>query len=181
MNLKNTGICLLVAGALGTLAFMGCTITSNTSNDFDGGTTPPITNPNPPQPDKDASTDSGFIPACTSNQERELLNPACQACVEKSCCNELKGCFDMVVAPESGKLDCNAYSECISDCGADGVTDAEACYKECDDTAAPGIQAAFEAVVTCGLGDNAKCKTECADGTTPVDSDAGADAGADGG
>jgi hypothetical protein len=174
MNLKTTGISLIVAGALGTLAFMGCTIGGGPSEPSggDAGVNIPAT-PSVPSPPSDA----GPVGAtCSSKQENPLLGVECQACLENNCCDALKGCFDMVVEPSSGKLDCNAYATCIADCG--DAEDAEACYKDCDDTAAPGIQTAFEAVVACGRdGSNAKCKTECADGTPPSESDAGADGG----
>ncbi len=182
MNLKTTGISLLVAGTLGTLAFMGCTIK--------GGVDPnpsPGTNQEPPVPSSDGSpsrpvpsdpkSDAGTVGAtCTTKQENPLLGIECQACLESNCCDALKGCFDVVVEPSSGKLDCNAYATCIAECG--DAEDADACYKDCDDTAAVGIQTAYEAIVTCGVdGANAKCKTACSADTTSPDADAGANGG----
>lgn len=168
---KLTAVTLLATAALGVaIATQGCTTTSNTDNDFDGGT----------QSSSSGSTSSGSsgssggeggTNACASNtkQTAPLIDTTCQACLEKSCCSQLTTCFNIPKPDDSGtKNDCNEYSKCIADCLDD--TDVDGCYKLCDEVAADGVQAAYDNITSCA---ETSCRTEC-------QFDSG-DAGTDGG
>jgi hypothetical protein len=154
---KMTTISFLAAAALGAVVFAGCTVGSGTVDDTDGGTVTPT-------PDSGTSdtgstdTDSGPAATCESKQQGDFINATCQACLANSCCTELKGCFDLAGDADAGTVDCNEYSTCIDDCGTKPEAERDACYSDCDLTAAPGVQTAYESITTCAT---TNCSAEC--------------------
>ncbi|MBX3204228.1 MAG: hypothetical protein KF764_04120 [Labilithrix sp.] len=155
-NAKTTAFSLLAVAAVGAAVFMGCTVGSGTVDDTDGGD----------QPKKDGGstedtgtpTDDAGAATCESKQEGVFVDETCQACVAKSCCTELKTCYDLPGDDANGKVDCNAYDTCIDDCGGKAEGERADCYKDCDDTAATGVQSAYEAIESCA---KTNCATEC--------------------
>src|SRR3989442_1448908 len=111
---------ILATAALGaTFAFGGCSVTSGTVDNKEGGTTtpPPGTPPPPPPP----GGDGGEV--CQGNgentQSKTDFGPDCQACLEQSCCTELKNCFNLPPGQLDGGttgVDCNVYADCITKC-----------------------------------------------------------------
>src|SRR5262245_17040067 len=143
---KITTVSFLAAAALGAAVFMGCTTTSTTVDDTDGGTSTSKTDSG----SSSSGGDSGGGGAtCESKQQGTFISDTCQACAEKSCCTQLKTCFDLPGDDANGKVDCNAYTTCIDDCGTKPEGELETCYKDCDDTAADGVQTAYEAIESC--------------------------------
>lgn len=161
-NAKTTAISLLAVAAVGAAVFMGCTVSSGTVDDTDGG--------NQPQRDGGSDEDTGTpddtdggAAVCESKQEGKFINDTCQACVEAACCTELKTCFDLPADADNGKVDCNAYTECIDsvrdECSAKPTQEEiDECFADCDLTAADGVQAAYDGIVSCA---ETNCATEC--------------------
>jgi hypothetical protein len=157
---KTTAISFLAAAALGAAVFMGCTVESGTVDDTDGGTqnTDKDSGTGTPSDSGSSNNDAGGGSTCESKQQGIFVDETCQACVEKSCCTQLKTCYDLPSDTANGKVDCNEYDTCIDDCGAKPDDQLAACYQDCDDTAAAGVQAAYEAIETCA---ETSCATEC--------------------
>lgn len=167
-----TTLTFLASAALGAAIFMGCTVTSGTTNDTDGGTQNNRTNDD----DKDSGTtntgndsggstdaDAAVGSQCQSKQTDFIVSVACQACLETSCCTELQGCYDLPADGNAGQVDCNGYTECIDalrdECNAKPTPqEVEACFAPCDTTAAPGVQAAYKTLTTCLA---TSCATAC--------------------
>lgn len=159
---KTTAISLLAAAALGAAVFTGCTVTSGTDDDVDGGTQN-NDKKDAGATDKDASTetDGGGTATCETKRTSEyIVSPTCQACLDAKCCSQQKTCFDIEAPADKSKVNCNDYAACIDDCGATATTEEEldACYGDCDLTGADGVQTAYEAIVSCGVTD---CAAEC--------------------
>lgn len=162
----------LTALAAGTFAFAGCTVTSGSPTDTEGGTG------NPPNPDSgtgtDSSTgtDSAVAVKCEGNMQSggDLFSATCQAKLNEVCCAELKGCFNLVVNPTDagtrGTDNCDKYSACIDLCTkkADGTPETDqakiaACDDDCDLGTQPEVQTAYEAIVKCATDKaNAECQ-----------------------
>lgn len=159
---KLTAVSFLAALALGAAAFTGCTTSSTIDDDTDGGQTG-----DDDDDDDDAGngSDTGNnAPACESKQDTSkgiLVSETCQTCAERetNCCAEIKTCFDIAGDPEAGLGDCHYYVEGSDECqGKPEGEERETCYKDLNDTSAPGVQEAYEALVDCAV---SKCATEC--------------------
>lgn len=152
-----TAISFLAAAALGAAVFGGCTTTSGIVDDTDGGTPSdrtPVDNDSGSQPD--ASQDAG--PKCESKQDGILGSEKCQSCLAASCCTELQGCFSIAADADAGKVDCNEYATCINECGTKPEAERDACYEDCDLTAADNVANAYNAIVNCK---DKNCTTAC--------------------
>jgi hypothetical protein len=154
---KMTAVSFLAAAALGAAVFTGCTVGSGTVDDTDGGTTTPKTDSGTSDTGK-PDTDGGGTATCESKQQGDFIDAKCQACLAGSCCTELKGCFDIAGDVDAGKVDCNDYSTCIDDCGTKPDAEREACYADCDTTAADGVQTAYDKITACA---DTNCKDAC--------------------
>lgn len=160
---KKTAFSLLASMALGAAAWMGCTVTSGTIDDVDGGTgNTNIDSGTGTNEDGGTTTpqDGGTVgTTCKTKQESIFVSETCQACVENNCCEALKGCFDNLSGdPDAGTLGCNEYNECIDACSAKPDNEVQGCYDDCDTLAAPGIAAAYSGIETCA---QTTCATEC--------------------
>jgi len=162
LSAKWTAVSLfaLTSLAAGSLAFAGCTVTSGTPTNGEGGT--PITNPTP---DGDSGTAADAAPAanvCEGNKQTsgDFFNAACQNKLNAVCCTQLKTCFDIVpVADDAGARgmqDCNAYSKCIDTCTkkTDGTPETDqtkisACDDDCDALSPQDVVDAYKAIVDC--------------------------------
>lgn len=161
---KKTTLSFLAAAALGAVVFMGCSVSSGTVDDTDGGTQ---------NNDKDAGnnnnndsgqqSETGTGDKCESTQpETAKFKPeACQTCLEKSCCLEIKNCFSLPGDADNGKLDCAGFKDCLDDCSAKPAgQEQDDCIKECTDTlAAAGVVDAWQSLTACT---DQSCATECA-------------------
>ena len=139
----------LTALAAGSFAFAGCTVTSGNPNDIEGGTgTPPAP---PPPPPVDGGTDAPAATCAPNAQMGDFVNATCQAKLNAVCCDELKGCFNLVITADGGATDdCNTYSRCV-DLAKAQPTDPEkqAAQAECD-LGAPGeVQDAYGKIEDC--------------------------------
>ncbi|HVH42282.1 MAG TPA: hypothetical protein VM925_08050 [Labilithrix sp.] len=163
---KITAFSFLAAAALGAAVFTGCTVTSGTVDDTDGGTTNNGTDAGT-QSETGTGTDSG--PTCEPPTQGTPFEPAadCQPCVAANCCAELVGCFSL---PGGDKLDCDGFKECVDSCDTDDCINGAGNEGSCVNLAAPGVAAAYQAISECG---EQKCATQCPVGNP--------DAGADGG
>jgi hypothetical protein len=163
LSAKWTAVSLfaLTSVALGSLAFAGCTVTSGTPTNEEGGTV--ITNPPPPDDSGTAdAADAAVANTCEGNKQTsgDFFSPACQNKLNAVCCTELKTCFDIVPGnDDAGQpgADCNGYSKCIDICTkkADGVTPETdqakiaACDDDCDSLSTPEVIDAYKAIVDC--------------------------------
>jgi len=161
---KTTTFSFLAAAALGAAVFMGCTVESGTVDDVDGGTQ---------DNDKEDSgsstgTDSGAQPdtggggeTCESPQTSKFEPATCQTCLEKSCCLELKNCFNLPGDDANGKVNCDGFKDCLNDCAQKPAgQEQDDCIAECTDIlAAPGVVDAWQSIQACA---DQSCATECA-------------------
>lgn len=171
LNAKWTAVSFFAVAAMGaaSVAFAGCTVTSGTIDDKEGGTG---TNT-----DSSTGTDGGAdsaVNACPGNTKQTtiFINQACQQAMEAACCAELTTCFDIVPdqdAAAGGTDDCNKYSQCIPKCQfkLDGTTPEtddtkiQACYDDCDLAAPKSVVDAYNAIAACSknnAGPVAACK-----------------------
>jgi hypothetical protein len=162
---KFTAVTFLAGSVLGAIALTGggCTVTSGTVDDTDGGSS---------GSSGDAGKDSGgdssdsatpdAARTCSVPEQQGIIgSAACQACLDTNCCAEQQGCFAIKADPGGTTVDCNAYVDCINVCNQK-PTDQEKvdCYKDtCDATAAEGVSAAYDKIDTC---QTSKCSAECA-------------------
>lgn len=169
---KMTALSLLAAGAVGLLAFVGCTTDSSLDNDVDGGNPDVDDNDGGTEPTEEDAGDSGTTPfvvgsVCkTTYQESSLpyQDPAdttkdCQRCLETSCCADLRACYN--AAPTAGSdppFTCEEYAKCISECQED--PDPDACNELCDTAATEDIRNGYSLIVLCV--DTGACATACA-------------------
>jgi len=162
-NAKWTAVSFFALAAMGaaSVAFAGCTVTSGTPDNVEGGTN---TNTDSGKPTGDSSTgDSSTGNACPGNtkQTTTFIKPACQKSLESECCAELTACFNIVPdtsdAGGGGTDDCNKYSQCIPKCSfkIDGITPETdknkigACEDDCDLASSKSVITAYEAIVKC--------------------------------
>jgi hypothetical protein len=152
------------AVAAGTFAFAGCTVTSGTPDNTEGGS-------GNPTPDAGAA-DATPAAVCQGNKQTsgDFVNATCQAKLNAVCCTELKTCFDIVLTPDdagAGTDDCNKYATCIDSCkkNPDGgvpetdTTKIAACEKDCDALTQNTVIQAYDAIVACAsLKANAECQ-----------------------
>jgi hypothetical protein len=152
-------VSFLAAAALGAAVVAGCTVGSGTVNDTDGGTQ--TTNDSGPS-GTDAGGDTGTVtPAtCTKKNAFKFSDvPKCETCLDTKCCTPQQTCFNIPEDTDAGKIDCNGYVDCIDNCTTTKTgTELEDCYKQCDDLAGSGVQAAYDAIVTCA---DTNCQADC--------------------
>ena len=166
-----TAVILLAAAALGGAVF-GCTVTSGTVNDTDGGTQIPDPTTDSGTTDPDTGTgnttpDSGATCAAASKQTKPIRSAKCQACLNTKCCTAMTACYDLPAPDASFPVDCNAYQDCIrTECDENPNAGAD-CDELCKATAADGVAAAFEALEACGDGSGTpgpdNCLAECSE------------------
>ena len=160
LNAKWTAVSFFALAAMGaaSMAFAGCTVTSGTVDNSEGGTG---TNTDSGTT-ADSATDSA-VNACPGNtkQTTKFINDTCQKLLESECCAELTTCFNIVPdtsdAGGGGTDDCNKYSQCIPKCRfkIDGVTPETdetkigACQDDCDLAAPKSVVDAYKAIETC--------------------------------
>jgi hypothetical protein len=140
----------LTAVATGSFAFAGCSVTSGSPTDTEGGTGNPVVDSGT----KDSSTGDSATATCEGNKQTsgDFVNAACQAALNAECCTELKGCFNLVVDQDAGGAtdDCNTYTKCVDLCRAEtDPTKAADCQKECDLGAPQAVQDAYDAITKC--------------------------------
>lgn len=150
------------AFAMGAATYTGCTVTSGEVDDFDGGTGTRLDSGTASDAGAtgDGGTEGTVGAFCEGlNQKNQLIDDACQACLEQQCCTDLKGCYN--ITPGTDEVSCDDYVECVSknDCEIDPAADAgtDVC-NGCRSVAAKGVVSAYNTVVDCAL---SKCKTEC--------------------
>lgn len=148
---KWTALSLAAMTTLGAAAFGGCTFSSDTDNDTDGGT-------RPPSEAGTSETDSGAPVVCEGNlQVGVIVSEDCQQCLNASCCTELKGCFNIDGEDAGGGIGCTEYHECIIDCNDRPEEERDGCFSACDGAAADGVQSAYETLQTCGATSCTQC------------------------
>jgi len=155
----------LAAAALGAAMFMGCTVTSGSVDDTDGGTQDNDDDKDAGSQQETGTPDTGGG-TCSTSQTSNFEPAACQSCMEGKCCLELTNCFNIPNDDANGKLGCNDFKVCLDDCvkpNEDGTakTDDEvtACNTECTEVlAADGVAQAWLSVQSCA---EQSCATEC--------------------
>jgi hypothetical protein len=141
----------VTALAAGSVAFAGCTVTSGTPSDIEGGTG--VT----PGTDSGAETstgDSSVAATCEGNKQTsgDFKSAACQAALNSECCTELKGCFNLVPDADGGGAsdNCDTYVKCVDLAQAQPTqAEKEQAQKECDLGAPKQVQDAYDAIVAC--------------------------------
>lgn len=139
----------LTALAAGSFAFAGCTVTTGTPSNIEGGSG--IT----PSTDGGSGSDAGdAAPAatCEGNKQTYKLSDACQAALNAECCAELKGCFNIVIDKDAGgpTNDCNTYAACSALAVKQPTpADQQAAQKECNLGAPKSVQDAFGELEKC--------------------------------
>ena len=171
-SLKWMALPILATGAFGVLfSFAGCSVTSGTVDNTEGGTTtPPPPPPPPPSSGDDGGGDGGAT--CEGNNEntqnRTDFGADCQSCLDTSCCTELKNCFNLAPGQTdagTAASDCNTYAHCIVFCDNDVAADAgndagtiQACEDECAAATSDGVTAAYDGVLGCA---KTNCSNRC--------------------
>lgn len=168
LNAKWTAVSFLTLSALaaGSFAFAGCTVTSSSPNDSEGGTgNPPVTTGDS-STGTDSSTTDASTATCEGNKQTsgDFVNAQCQAALNAECCTELKGCFNIVVDQDAGGAtdDCNTFAKCVDLCRAEqDPQKAQDCQNECDLGAPQNVKDAYDAITTCATNhptSNAACQ-----------------------
>jgi hypothetical protein len=165
MKLHATWSKMSILGALafgmGAAVYTGCTVTSGTVDDFDGGSGTTLDSGSPTS---DASTGDGGVEGnvgtvCKSAQKSQIIDDTCQLCLEQKCCTQLKGCFDL---PASDGVSCDEYGACVDQFKCEVLDPAvDAGSTTCDGCrsgAATGVPAGYNNIVMCA---ETSCKTEC--------------------
>lgn len=170
-------VAMLALGAGGLV--MGCTVTTGTVDDPNGG---PGTDTRGDDDDDDtgddddadAGTDSGSpVSTCEGNeQDVVLISTTCQACLDTSCCGELKGCFNLDPGTDDQgqpNATCSEYGtyygDCSTSCDAKHPGDDDA-YNQCIEdeckiaSGNPAIATAWDAILNCAVD---KCAAACAE------------------
>jgi hypothetical protein len=166
MSAKWTTVSFFALSALaaGSFAFAGCTVTSGSPDDIEGGTG----NPTPDSSTGDSSTgdggtgDSSTAATCEGNKQTsgDFVNATCQAKLNEVCCAELKGCFNLEVDPDGGATDdCNKYAKCVDFARTQPTPqEQQAAQAECDLVSPKSVQDAYGAIEDCAV---AKANAEC--------------------
>lgn len=149
---KLTAVTFLAAAALGAaIATQGCTVTSTTINDTDGGTQ--SSGGTSGSADGDGGSEggsSGGGQTCNAGEFPTSLNATCQACLEQKCCADLKSCFE--INPGPSLLSCKELADCVNE--AKDETEHQACV----DSADPLVKDAYGRIVGCA---DTNCAAEC--------------------
>ena len=169
---KTTTFTFLAAAALGAAVFMGCTVTSGTVDDTDGGTQNDDDKDSGSSGNNDSGTPDTGGETCNNTSQTNMFEPAaCQTCLESKCCLELNNSFNIPNDDPNGKLGCNDFKACLDDCAKpneDGTAKTEDEIQECIDTtcndpetpiAVDGVVTAWQSVQACAA---QSCATECA-------------------
>ncbi len=155
------------AFGMGAAVYTGCTVTSGEIDDFDGGTGTTIDSGTASDAG-DAGTAADAAPigtVCSGLQQKaQLIDDACQLCLETTCCGQLKGCYN--VTPGDGTVNCDDYAACVDEnsCELDPAkpssdTDAGALLCDgCRSAADPKVPPAFNEIFTCA---SQNCKAAC--------------------
>lgn len=147
----------LAIAALGAAAFTGCTFSSDTTNDTDGGKQDPRPNPTPDGGGGGGgdTTDAGDTPPlceATAEQEWALGSEECQTCADTSCCDVQAACLAIPGEPD-GKIGCPEYIDCVADCAEmEPGESQDECYETCNDeelVVLPGVVQAYNALFQC--------------------------------
>lgn len=147
----------LTAVATGSFAFAGCTATTGSPTDTEGGTgNPPV--------DSGTKTDSATA-TCEGNKQGsgDFINATCQAALNAECCTELKGCFNLVIDQDAGGPtdNCDTFVKCSDLCLKEtDATKQMACQNECNLSAPQSIQDAYDAITKCAT-DHPKSNAAC--------------------
>ena len=172
---SHVAVSFIASLALGAVAFAGCTVTSGTVDDTDGGTSSSTSSSGGSSSGSTSSRsgstgDSGTDAASTcepNNQTSDFAPPnygaECQSCAESKCCNEVQACFnqDPNAGDDAGaNVGCDDYKKCIDDCNTTGGDDdtIKACYDICDAATSQALITSFDIMQKC-LEDN--CGVEC--------------------
>lgn len=158
LNAKWTAVSFFALAAMGaaSMAFAGCTVTSGTVDNAEGGTG---TNTDA------ATTGDSAVNACPGNTKQDprapFVNATCQKSLESECCAQLTSCFNITVQSDvdagRGDNDCGKYSACIAKCEfkADGTKETDvdkisACQNmDCRDATSDAVIAAYDAIAKC--------------------------------
>ena len=168
---KHAAVSFVAVLALGAATIFGCTVTSSTSGDTDGGKSSSSSSSGSTSSSSSGSSSGSTTSSssgstgdggatCEGNKQTDFYPAACQSCLEAHCCNELKGCFNIDPGDAGDQVGCSAYSDCVVHCQetADGG-DPSSCVKDqCDSVAAPGVADAFKQLSQC---QQTSCATEC--------------------
>jgi len=167
-----TAVTLLAAAALGVaIGTQGCTTTSSTDTDTDGGSQTSSSGTSGTSGSSGTSGTSGSpessTDTCAGDPGRKdvLVSQDCQTCLDTSCCTQLTACFSIGTADTDAgtKQDCNTYVDCIDTCATDA--DPDGCYADCDNLAETGVAQAYTDIETCGRSScAAACQFETPDG-----------------
>lgn len=165
LSAKITTVTFLAAMALGAATLTGgCTVTSTSSTDTDGGTSSSGGSSSGGSSSGSSGTTSdgggdGGGGVCTDNTKQTFKFPTeCQSCLDTSCCDKLKSCFGQDPG-DAGDVDCNTYSQCISDCNNDPNAP-DTCYDTCDVATNQAIKTSYDVLLNCAknnCGDATKC------------------------
>lgn len=157
-----------VAMGAAAVAFGGCTVTSGTVNDTEGGTGSSGTSgTSGSSGNSEAGTDGGSdsaAPKCEGNKQTvKLVDDACQACLEANCCDQLKGCFNIVQTPTDGGFtpdNCDKFAECIAK--STSAQDQQDCVDVTTQNVVDAYDQLFDKdIATSCVAKNAACKTAC--------------------
>lgn len=149
LSAKWSAVSFLAFTALGaaSVAFAGCSVTSGTVNDKEGGTII--------SPGSDSGTDSATVNACPGNTKQTFIiqSKECQAAAEVECCTQLKNCFNIDPATTDGgtadDLDCNGFFDCTDKCNKGADADKVACQNLCNLGTPDSIEDAYDAILAC--------------------------------
>ena len=156
-NVKWTAVSFFALAAMGaaSMAFAGCTVTSGTVDNAEGGTG---TNTDSSTPPGDSSVPPSQACPGNTKQTTVFINATCQKALEGECCSELTTCFNIVpdTTDGGGTDDCNKYSECIPKCrlkldGTPETDDAKigACQDDCDLASTKPVIDAYDNIAKC--------------------------------
>lgn len=148
----------LTVAAAGTFAFAGCTVTSGSVNDNEGGIGNPAVDSGKSDGGADADAAAATCEGNTQDPAKPLVNAACQDALNAACCTELKTCFAITIDADAGAgdagvtkpLDCAKYATCIQQ--ADLLptpAEQEAAADDCIQTAPDDVVNAYNAIITC--------------------------------
>lgn len=163
-SIKWSPLTILVAAAASVALAVGCTVTEGDIDDENGGTVKPLpdsgTSDSGTASDGGTTTDGGEVCTDLAQKDKPLVSAECQACLEGSCCTEMRGCFN--ADPGAEGVDCDSFAKCVSDCYAagDDAGSQQTCLDECNAATNATIKDAYDAILSCAEG-NADCKTAC--------------------
>lgn len=157
----------MMAFGSGAAVYTGCTVTTGTVDDIDGGSGTPTKDGGTSTSDSGTAGDGGVVgTACQPlNQKQQLIDEACQSCLEQKCCTQLQGCYN-APAGSNGEVDCDTYAQCVDQGGcetdpAKPSSDSDAGALVCDgcrSATTPAVVSGFNEIAKCAA---TSCATEC--------------------